>query len=126
MRKRSKRYRLVSHQALSTRRQVVDSTRAAQLPSRGFVKWNSHRNSSLNRVTWFRAGYISKVFSMSPVMMIVTAFLLMVAGVALPLLMVIHVVESTFFLNFLSYTVSLIGIFLGTIGIALYSRRGRK
>ena len=63
---------------------------------------------------------------MSPMAMIIAAFLLMVAGVVLPLLMVIHVVESTFFLNFLSYTVSMIGIFLGTIGVALYSRRKRK
>ena len=63
---------------------------------------------------------------MSPTVMIVTAFFLMVAGVVLPLLMVIHVVESTFFLNFLSYTVSLIGIFLGTIGVALYSSRRRR
>ncbi len=63
---------------------------------------------------------------MSPVVMILIAFLLLLAGVVLPFLMVIHVVESTFFLNFLSYTVSLIGILLGTIGVALYARRGRK
>lgn len=63
---------------------------------------------------------------MSPVMMIVIAFLLMLAGVVLPLLMVIHVVESTFFLNFISYTISLIGLLLGTIGVALYAGRGRK
>lgn len=55
--------------------------------------------------------------------MIVISVLLMVAGVVLPLLMVVHVMQSTFFLNFLSYTLSLIGIFLGAIGVSLYMRR---
>lgn len=60
---------------------------------------------------------------MSPTAMIVISVLLMVAGVVLPLLMVVHVMQSTFFLNFLSYTLSLIGIFLGAIGVSLYMRR---
>lgn len=63
---------------------------------------------------------------MSPGAMIATALLLMVAGVVLPLFMVIHVVKSTFFLNFLAYALSLIGIFLGIIGVSRYVGRRRK
>jgi positive regulator of sigma E activity len=50
----------------------------------------------------------------------------MITGVVLPLLMVIKVLESTFFLNFFSYAASLIGMVLGIIGTVSYSRRSRQ
>jgi hypothetical protein len=37
-------------------------------------------------------------------------------------LMVMKILESTFFLNFLSYTLSLVGMILGIIGIAFQFR----
>ena len=49
----------------------------------------------------------------------------MVLGVILPLLMVMKVLESTFFLNFFSYTLSLVGMILGIIGIA-FEFKGRR
>jgi len=45
-----------------------------------------------------------------------------VLGVVIPLLMVADVLESTLFLNFFSFTISLIGMFLGIIGAAYYVR----
>jgi len=47
---------------------------------------------------------------------------LMLLGILLPFLMVIHVLESTFFLNFFSWGASVAGLALGTIGFAMYSR----
>jgi len=46
----------------------------------------------------------------------------MLAGIVLPLLMVIHVLESTFVLNFFSWGASVAGLAFGTIGFAMYAR----
>jgi hypothetical protein len=56
----------------------------------------------------------------------VIAVILLVIGAALPFLMAIRVVESTFFLNFLSYIASVTGLFLGFIGIAMYVGDARR
>ena len=48
---------------------------------------------------------------------------LVVAGVVLPLLMVLGVLKSTFALNFIAYFASVAGLFLGIIGGATYARR---
>ena len=58
----------------------------------------------------------------SPRFLLSLGVTLMLLGVILPFLMVIHVLESTFFLNFLSWGASVTGLALGTIGFALYSR----
>ncbi|MBA4420029.1 MAG: hypothetical protein C0391_02665 [Anaerolinea sp.] len=63
---------------------------------------------------------------LTPTRMIWLAFCLMLMGVILPLLMVIKVVESTFFLNFFSYGSSLVGMILGTLGAAFYASSKRK
>jgi Ni/Fe-hydrogenase subunit HybB-like protein len=48
--------------------------------------------------------------------------ILMILGVILPFLMVVHMLASTFFLNFFSWGVSVMGLSLGTIGFALSGR----
>jgi hypothetical protein len=58
--------------------------------------------------------------------LIVIGFLLSLTGVALPLLIVIHVLPSTFFLNFFSFGASMLGVFLGIVGASYYVRRNRK
>lgn len=58
--------------------------------------------------------------------LILIGFLLALTGVILPFLMVIHLIPSTFFLNFFSYGASLTGVFLGIIGASLYVRGSRK
>jgi putative Mn2+ efflux pump MntP len=40
--------------------------------------------------------------------------------------MMIGVLESTFFLNFFSYTASAAGLFIGILGIAMYVGKTKK
>jgi hypothetical protein len=61
----------------------------------------------------------------SPGFLLGLGVLLMLLGIVLPFLMVIKVLESTFFLNFFSWGASVAGLALGTIGFAMYSK-GRK
>jgi len=63
---------------------------------------------------------------MRPWHLILIGFLLSVLGWVLPFLMVIHVITSTFFLNFFAYTASLIGFFLGIIGASRYIQERKK
>jgi hypothetical protein len=58
--------------------------------------------------------------------MIILGTILMVLGVILPLLMVVKVLTSTYFLNFFSYGASLSGMFLGAIGFAYYFKGKNK
>jgi hypothetical protein len=53
----------------------------------------------------------------SPRLLLGLSLLLMLLGILLPFLMVIHVLESTFFLNFFSWAVSVIGLALGMISV---------
>jgi hypothetical protein len=45
------------------------------------------------------------------------AGLLLVIGFVIPLLMVMRILESTYFLNFFSYIASFLGLILGFIGV---------
>ena len=54
-----------------------------------------------------------------PERLLLIAIILLLFGCIMPFLMVTQVVESTFFLNFLSFTASVGGLFLGIIGIAM-------
>lgn len=58
----------------------------------------------------------------SPGFLLGLGITLMFLGIVLPFLMVIKVLESTFFLNFFAYGASVAGLALGTIGFALWSR----
>ena len=51
---------------------------------------------------------------------------LVIFGFVAPFLMVLKVIESTFFLNFISYAASVGGLFMGMIGAAMYARVNRK
>jgi hypothetical protein len=57
-----------------------------------------------------------------PWKLIVIGFVLVLLGFVLPFLMVVRVLESTIFLNFLSYGASVGGLLLGLIGAAMYVR----
>jgi hypothetical protein len=61
----------------------------------------------------------------SPRSLLLLGLLLMLLGIILPFLMVVKILESTFFLNFFSWGASVTGLALGTIGFAMYSR-GRR
>jgi hypothetical protein len=49
---------------------------------------------------------------------VIIGFCLVIIGWVLPLLMVMQVIQATFFLCFLAYIASLVGLFLGMIGTA--------
>lgn len=61
-----------------------------------------------------------------PERLIVAAVFMLLFGCVMPFLMVIKVFESTFFLNFLSYTMSVLGLLLGIVGIAMLRARRKK
>jgi len=61
--------------------------------------------------------------------LIVVGMILVVIGAVLPFLIVLHILPSTFFLNFVAYGASTVGIFLGILGVATHvgeARRKRK
>jgi hypothetical protein len=62
----------------------------------------------------------------SPHLLLSLGLFLMFLGIALPFLMVIHVLESTFFLNFFSWGASVAGLAFGTIGFAMYSKERKN
>lgn len=51
---------------------------------------------------------------------IVIGFFLVLFGAVTPFLIVLRILPSTFFLNFLAYGASISGIFLGVIGVAMH------
>ncbi len=61
----------------------------------------------------------------SPHFLLTLGVVLMLLGIVLPFLMVIHVLTSTFFLNFFSWGASVTGLAFGTIGYAMYTRDHR-
>jgi hypothetical protein len=57
---------------------------------------------------------------------IILGFVLVFLGFLLPLLIVIKVLESTFFLNFFSFIASILGLFLGLMGAAQMAVEARR
>lgn len=57
--------------------------------------------------------------------LIFLGFILVLLGFVVPFLMVLRIVESSFFLNFFSYGASVAGLVLGLIGAAWYIRIDR-
>jgi hypothetical protein len=62
----------------------------------------------------------------SPRFLLSLGIVLMLLGIVLPFLMVIKVLESTFFLNFFSWGASVAGLAFGTIGFAMSSRNRKE
>ena len=62
----------------------------------------------------------------SPRFMVSLGISLMLLGIILPFLMLIHVLESTFFLNFFSWGASVGGLFLGVIGVATWMKTRKE
>jgi hypothetical protein len=63
--------------------------------------------------------------SNNPTLLILIGFVLVVFGFVVPFLMTLRVIESTFFLNFASYTASFLGLVFGIVGAAMIYR-GRR
>jgi hypothetical protein len=62
---------------------------------------------------------------MDPRAMIALGFVLVLLGAVLPFLMVLRVIPPNFPLSFFSYGASVVGLFLGLIGAAWYTRERR-
>ena len=62
---------------------------------------------------------------MDPRGIIALGFVLVVLGFLLPFLMLLHVIQASFLLGFLSYGASVTGLFLGVLGGVLYARTKR-
>lgn len=62
----------------------------------------------------------------SPLRLIVVGAILLMLGVLVPLLMVLRLWKPTFFLSFLSYASSLVGLIVGVWGIAQYHSTPHK
>lgn len=60
------------------------------------------------------------IIKWQPWTMILVGGGMMLVSVILPFLMVIQILRSTFFLNFLAYGLSVAGIFIGFIGMVSY------
>ena len=60
--------------------------------------------------------------------MITIGLVLMILGIVLPFLMVMDVIESTFFLNFFSYIISLVGMLVASVGAIVWgvSKRNER
>jgi hypothetical protein len=54
------------------------------------------------------------------------AIAMMIFGAVMPFLMVLHLVESTFFLNFLSFIASTLGFYFGIIGFASLRTKSKR
>lgn len=61
----------------------------------------------------------------SPRLLLTLGVTLMLLGIVLPFLMIIQMLESTFFLNFFSWGSSVAGLAFGTIGFAMWSKERR-
>ena len=62
----------------------------------------------------------------SPRLLLGLGLFLMILGIVIPFLIVIRVLESTFFLNFFSWGASVAGLFLGIIGVANWTRNRKE
>ena len=71
-------------------------------------------------------GCQSSLMMRSPGFLLSLGVFLMLLGIALPFLIIIQVLESSFFLNFFSWGASVAGLSFGTIGFALWSRGRRE
>ena len=66
------------------------------------------------------------MISLDPKILLGVGFLLLVLGVALPMLMILNYIPSTFFLDFFSYGASFAGLIIGMIGAMSIIIRSRK
>ena len=62
----------------------------------------------------------------NPFVLIGIGFLLLVVGMVLPMLMVLGYVESTIALNIIAHSSSVVGLFMGMIGISFYLAGKRR
>ena len=60
-----------------------------------------------------------------PVRLMAIGLVGLVIGFVLPFLMVLRIIDASFFLSFFAYGASISGLFVGLIGVATYTRDER-
>jgi len=63
---------------------------------------------------------------MSPLWLILIGFIMVVLGFLFPFLMVLKVIQATYWLSFLSFAISFGGLLLGMVGSAYYVKEQRR
>lgn len=58
--------------------------------------------------------------------LIYVGFVLLLLGIILPLLMIMQYIKPTLWLEFLSYTISVLGLILGIVGMAYMVVKNKK
>ncbi len=58
----------------------------------------------------------------NPRFLLTLGMILMLLGIILPYLMIIHVLTSTYFMNFFAWGISVTGLALSTVGFGIYTR----
>ncbi|NMC86731.1 MAG: hypothetical protein GYA58_15755 [Anaerolineaceae bacterium] len=66
------------------------------------------------------------ILHLGPKRLMWIGFAMMILGIVFPILMIMRVLESTIFLNFLSFFLSLVGLIIGMAGTGLYAAIHRK
>lgn len=61
-----------------------------------------------------------------PYKLIIIGFLMVLFGAVVPFLMMLDMVKTSFWLSFLSYGISVGGVFLGVIAAALYAGENKE
>jgi len=74
------------------------------------------------RARAFREMLAFQIKMIKPLLLFTISIVFLFTGVALPYLMIIKLLTPTLLLTFLAYFASIIGFFLGFIGISLYIR----
>jgi len=62
----------------------------------------------------------------SPRFLLTLGLILLLTGWIIPLLIIMRVIPSTFFLNFLAWGASVAGLFLGFVGGAMWVRMNKE
>ena len=63
---------------------------------------------------------------LNPKTLLIVGSVLLLAGFILPVLMIIHIIDSTFFLNFLAFGASTLGLLIGMVGALSLAVRNRR
>jgi hypothetical protein len=69
---------------------------------------------------------IQMIDDLDPRLFLAIGFILLILGWILPVLMIVQVIQSTLFLDFLSYVFSFIGLSSGVIGSITYVAKHRR
>jgi len=63
---------------------------------------------------------------MNPRFLLTFGVILMMGGIVTPFLMIIKILEATYFLSFLSWGISTLGLALGTVGFTLWNHKNKR